>query len=231
MSDRPPRQTPLVNEAARARLLRFTQEDGFDEKYGTDTRPFDLTGTGQVHIPTLPRVFHAMMARIPFDPQSFTFVDVGAGKGRVVMLASAYPFRRCIGVELGPSAVEVATNNLAIFESAERKCQDLSMVHADALTYEYPLEDLFIYFFNPFVGDAATTERWLAVLQRSLSIHPRRVILAYQAAEFAALVEGSGFLHRFGPQGQGWQNHDVAAIHASLESGDYSYSVYSNFDS
>jgi hypothetical protein len=218
-----------IIEQAKATLLRFQREDGFDEKYGTNTRPFDPTGAGKLHVPTLPRIFRAMVEGIDITPASFTFVDVGAGKGRTLMLGALYPFRRCIGVELGQAAFDVATQNLAIFKQAEPRCADVSVVLADATTYDYPNEDLFLWFFNPFNDHPEVMQRWITALGKSLEAHPRRVVVAYYHPEFAAMIEATGFLKPFGKQGAPYANHDIATIAASIESGNYSYAVYSNF--
>ena len=48
---------------------------------------------------------------------TFTFVDLGSGKGRTLLMASDYPFRRIIGVELLPSLHQIAQENLRQYKS------------------------------------------------------------------------------------------------------------------
>src|SRR5271168_5004167 len=55
--------------------------------------------------PTDPALFHEMMAQLRilserFDFESFIFVDLGSGKGRTLLMASDYPFKKITGVEL-----------------------------------------------------------------------------------------------------------------------------------
>jgi Histone methylation protein DOT1 len=50
--------------------------------------------------PTDPALFRQMMAELPIDFPEFIFVDLGSGKGRTLLLASEYAFRRIIGVEI-----------------------------------------------------------------------------------------------------------------------------------
>src|SRR5579863_10298253 len=45
--------------------------------------------------------------------EEFAFIDLGAGMGRAVLLASEMPFREVIGVELNPTLARIARRNLA----------------------------------------------------------------------------------------------------------------------
>ena len=53
------------------------------------------------------------MGKLDVDHREFSFVDYGSGKGRVLMLAAAYPFRRILGVEFSESLDRVARDNIA----------------------------------------------------------------------------------------------------------------------
>ena len=48
----------------------------------------------------------------------YTFVDVGAGKGRAMLVASELPFRQVIGIELNPAMAAIAQRNLDIWLTA-----------------------------------------------------------------------------------------------------------------
>ena len=43
--------------------------------------------------PTDAAKFHEMLGRLQIDFSQFTFIDIGSGKGRVLLMASDYPFR------------------------------------------------------------------------------------------------------------------------------------------
>ncbi len=79
------------------------------------------------------------------------FLDIGSGKGRVVLLAATYPVRRVIGVELSSVLHEIAQSNLA---RAVKwlACQDVQLVCGDAASYPIPDDVTVVYLFNPFVG-------------------------------------------------------------------------------
>ncbi len=62
--------------------------------------------------PTEPVLFHEMLAALPIDFSPFTFIDLGAGKGRTLLMASDYPFKKIIGVELLPALHHAAEENV-----------------------------------------------------------------------------------------------------------------------
>jgi predicted RNA methylase len=41
-----------------------------------------------------------------------TFVDIGSGKGRALIIAAEYAFKRIIGVEYSPSLATICRRNL-----------------------------------------------------------------------------------------------------------------------
>src|SRR5579872_4928821 len=76
--------------------------------------------------PTEPALFHEMMTFLSsqpgFDFHNFTFIDLGSGKGRTLLMASDYPFRRIIGIELLPALIgsprEISRNTTATSKNA-----------------------------------------------------------------------------------------------------------------
>src|SRR5512140_1628938 len=94
----------------RSTEIRRRQTDvEFDRKYGVETggvyRPKaeDVIGAnwayGGNYQAIEPSSFLEVIGalRIPFE--EFTFIDFGSGKGRSLLLASLFPFKRVIGVE------------------------------------------------------------------------------------------------------------------------------------
>jgi len=64
---------------------------------------------------TEPWLFRQIMQALPVDFSQFTFVDLGCGKGRVLLMASDYPFQGIIGVEFMPELVSAAQKNIASY--------------------------------------------------------------------------------------------------------------------
>jgi SAM-dependent methyltransferase len=80
----------------------------------------------------------------------YTFVDLGCGMGRAVMVASLFPFRKVVGVEMNPKLGEQARSNLAIWQQTPRACNDLEIATCEATDFAWPKTPLAIYMFNPF---------------------------------------------------------------------------------
>lgn len=109
------------------------------------------------YMPTEPVVFHQMldqlahMANISFEP--FTFIDIGSGKGRTLLMASDYPFHRIIGVELLPALHHVAQENIAKYQNDAQKCGAIESICSDVIDFKFPSGPLILYFFNPLPED------------------------------------------------------------------------------
>lgn len=104
-----------------------------------------------------PSVFRSMLVRwrrcrpvAPID--EFTFVDLGAGMGRAVLLAAEYPFRAVIGVELHPTLARIARRNMAGWRASGRARAPMRLVCADAAGFEPPAGPCVAFLFNPFGG-------------------------------------------------------------------------------
>ena len=109
-------------------------------------------------------------------PSNWTFVDVGAGLGRVPFVAATHGFRRTIGIEIDQSLYELSLSNLSSFNSSER--DTVSFVNADALEYKFPIdEDLVIFMFTPFHG--RTFEVFVERLLDQKKTNSRRWMLMY----------------------------------------------------
>lgn len=140
--------------------------------------------------PTEPAAFHEMldglrqrMQQMPgpghttLNFRDFTFIDLGSGKGRTLLMASDYPFRRIIGVELLPSLHQIAQENLRQYKSESQKCFALESICADATAFLLPADPLVIFLFNPFPESGM--RQVVANLDQSLGEHPRPVYVLY----------------------------------------------------
>ncbi len=176
-------------------LLRLYRHHSFDRKLGVNTRGYaDLR-----YEPTPADVFHEMIARLPFQPSDFVFVDFGSGKGKVLMLAAQYPFRRIVGVELWEDLHRIAVRNLAVFRKRGDCAAEIVPIRMDAADFAFPEEPLVLYFFNPFPEEVLT--RVLSNLAESLARAPRRVYVLFYAPvrrgapwDRRRAFEASGFL-------------------------------------
>ena len=171
----------------------------FDRKHGTNTgfQAEDDAGLPQEHEGyegAPPRLFHRIIRSLEISADRYTFIDLGSGKGKALLLAAHHPFRRIIGVEYNPRLDAIAAENGRIYRHPERRVHTIETVCDDAGAFELPPDDLLIYLFNPFKG--AIMERVLANLERSLQAKPRDVLIVYQNPTQRRLLDQASFLER-----------------------------------
>lgn len=169
----------------------------FDVEHGTDTsgliaaeelmdsrRRRNIHNTG--FYATSPSLFAQVSARLQIDHERFTFIDLGAGKGRVMLLASQLPFRQVLGVELVPELQEIANRNVSLYRPSTRQCQDVLCILGDVRNFVFPPVPLVIFLWHPFVGPVF--EKVMANLADSLQRDPREVYVVYLKPEFEEMV-------------------------------------------
>lgn len=123
----------------------------------------------------------------PVGPGGATFVDVGAGLGRVVLVAARRPYRTVIGVEISPALAQIARENVERARDRRQTCRDVRIVRADARAYRFPRGDLVVYLFNPF--GAAVLDPML----RNVAAHATGdVALLYHTPIERAAVDATG---------------------------------------
>jgi len=144
--------------------------------------------------PTEPALFHEMLHALAVDFAGVTFVDLGSGKGRTLLMAAEYPFRRIIGVELLPALHQAACENVRKYLSERQQCCVLEVRCGDAKQFAFPDEPLVLYLFNPL------PEAGLALvirnLETSLREHPRKVFVLYHNPLLEHLFSASPLLKR-----------------------------------
>jgi SAM-dependent methyltransferase len=158
-------------------------DSAYDGTNGTDTggiqRIASLTVLGSNapfaidHIASDPADFHPAMTMVDISLESATFLDLGAGKGRAMLLAADYPFHRVIGVEFAQELYEKAQENIPRAGDDPR----LAIIHGDATETVFPEGPLVIFMFNPF--DAPIVRQVAENALASYRIDPRPMRILY----------------------------------------------------
>jgi SAM-dependent methyltransferase len=183
----------------------------FDEEFGVRTsglvagrhlksgHPHDRHATAYYGV--APSVFRALMrrwqkSRPPCPIEEFTFVDVGAGMGRALLLAAEFPFRQVVGVELNPTLARIARKNLAAWRTLGRARAPMKILCGDAVEFRLPAGPCLAFMFNPF--GAPVMRRLLATWRKSLAGGPGQLDLIYVNNEQERVVEMQpGFVRLF----------------------------------
>jgi hypothetical protein len=159
--------------------------------------------------PTEASLFHEMLERLKIDFSKFTFIDLGSGKGRVLLIASSYPFRRIIGVELLPKLHRIAVKNVKAYKSSLQQCFALECVLGDALDFVFPAEPTVLYLFNPLLESGM--EDLAAHLAASLRHCPRPFFVLYHNPVLEHVLVRDGSLKKIGG------THQYSVLASSME--------------
>ncbi|MGA7382698.1 MAG: class I SAM-dependent methyltransferase [Terriglobales bacterium] len=146
--------------------------------------------------PTDPALFQEMLSSLNLDFRDFTFIDIGSGKGRTLLMASDYPFRRIVGVELLPELHRVAQDNIAKYKPDSQRCLVIESLCGDAREFVFPPEPTVLYLFNPL--PEAGLIQLLTNLEQSLQEHPRPVFVIYPNPVLERVLAERTWLQKIG---------------------------------
>jgi precorrin-6B methylase 2 len=163
--------------------LAVVEDWAFDWRYGVDTggiTPLKKLAIDSRHVahgvhyaPTRVRYFRAVLRTLQI-PHDSVFVDLGAGKGRLLLLAAqSGRFRKVVGVEFSAELCRTAEQNIRRFQ---RHCAGnvrFEVVNADAADYEVQPDQNMFFMFNPF--GPVVMEQVIQHIRRSLEEAPRPV--------------------------------------------------------
>ncbi len=176
----------------------------FDRQYGTDTgglipRTSLLTGhPNDAHITAYYAIAPSILDGIldlwqqtspPYPIDAYTFLDVGAGKGRAMLTASLHPFREVVGIEINPTLAGIARANLRLFEDHpdSSPLSPVKLLQADALEAPLPSTPTVGFLFHPF--EAPVLRQFLARVESHFAQRPGSFDLLYVNAEHAAVLD------------------------------------------
>jgi predicted RNA methylase len=135
----------------------------------------------------------AMLNRLPEDKAESTLLDYGCGKGRVIISASQYQYKKIIGLELS-EIIKLAEKN--IDQMKHRKTKDVILEQCDAQEYNVPSDVNIIYFYNPFIG--SVLENVTNQIHSSYMENPRKIYVIYfNNDHFDRTIAGQIWLTKF----------------------------------
>ncbi len=158
---------------------RLAGEDRTTGKVDLADLSFDgaSKSAGVHYLPTPWRVLDWVHEALPANKSCFTFVDLGAGKGRAVLSAAMQPYARVEGVEFAPQLAAMAEANVQSLPPARRRNGRVRMFCEDAVGFPLPNDPAVVFLFNPF--GPPVIDRVAAAIERSARDIPRPIWIAY----------------------------------------------------
>jgi SAM-dependent methyltransferase len=184
-------------------LISILEDYGFDIRNGTDTseivnvEDLDIAEEDKKHSvlyqPTRIRHFNKLLRELRF-PEGSVFVDFGSGKGRVLLVATNYNFKRVVGVEISSQLCKIARNNLVIYKKKLKRQLCVEIVQSNVLQYNIHYDENVFYFFRPF--DGLIMEKILEKIVNSWKEYPRKVWLIINSSIYNDLFDGKQMFQR-----------------------------------
>ncbi|HYM77570.1 MAG TPA: class I SAM-dependent methyltransferase [Candidatus Dormibacteraeota bacterium] len=178
----------FLRDSTPSRLRSRFGDAGYDWDYRVNTTSGAVGWRdrllGVFHSPYQPterELFHEMVGALAEQTKlnfaDFTFIDLGSGKGRALLMASDYPFQGIVGMELLPALHEIARQNVEQYKSDSQKCFRIKTICGDATEFEFPDRPLLLYLFNPLPESGL--RRTITNLAQSLERKPRAAYVLY----------------------------------------------------
>lgn len=214
----------------------------FDEIYGVETSgliPASELSTGHendehvtAYYGVAPSILRSLVddwkkSDPPHRIDAYSFIDIGAGKGRAMLVASQLGFRAVVGIELNPTLATVARRNVDAWLDAHRAdatapaISPITLLEQDALATDLPVVPTVLFLFHPF--EAPVLKRLLRRIESRFARRPRELDVLYVNSECRELLDEHPAFERLflGKVAMSPEDHaaDLAAIAQQKEYG------------
>ena len=147
------------------RLRGLLREASYDREMGVQTSPpvpavqlgidpgklggVATNAHGSAYMPTPAWALPAILRELHIAFPEYTFIDLGSGMGRAVLIAAEFPFAKVVGIEFSQELDRIARNNL-VNRQGTRLGAAIELICQDATEYEFSPTKSVVYMFNPF---------------------------------------------------------------------------------
>lgn len=201
------RRLPAMNRIYVNRISQhgFGVPHPFDRAHGTNTigliyergvhEETNDRGKGRfVYAGSQPSIVRAALRTLP-PLDTYTFVDLGCGKGRAVIIASEFAFKDIVGVEFSTTLAQIGQANAAIVRRRFPNRVPIRTEVGDAATYSLPAGNLVIYLYNPFGEDLIG--RVVTSVESAIAAEHRAVFVIYLNPVYGHCFDASQSLTRY----------------------------------
>ena len=180
----------------RAEAEHLAANRSFDERWGTDTAdimrmsaldfPVHMARQCVAYEASRPEIIDEIISLLIIDPAEFTFVDIGSGKGMVVICAAIQGFRQTLGLEFSHELIVIARNNASLVAKQTTLNAIPEFIQGDAKEFEAPGGPLLLYLYNPF--GKTILNAFLDRVEASARRDRRPIYLAYANPHWAEVI-------------------------------------------
>ena len=119
-----------------------------------------------------------------------SIVDLGCGKGRVMVVAAHLGFKRITGIDFAKELCAEAIRNM---ETAQHRVPGIEwqVIYANVLDYSIKPDDSVFFMFNPFVEE--TLNLFLDGLEKSCKLAPRITWFLYASPIHVIALQNRGY--------------------------------------
>ncbi|QGZ66428.1 class I SAM-dependent methyltransferase [Paraburkholderia acidisoli] len=138
-----------------------------DVEYGTDTsglvdaptlRDARLVGQLRPYMGSQPTIIRRALDTLG-NVTGYTFIDIGCGKGRPMIVASEYAFALALGYDISADLVRTANRNAARIAQRFPYRPPIRAIAANVSDLTLPSGNLVVFLFNPFGAELMTALR------------------------------------------------------------------------
>tara|TARA_R110002049_G_scaffold309051_3_gene516231 strand:+ start:15760 stop:16443 length:684 start_codon:yes stop_codon:yes gene_type:complete len=179
----------IQNEGAIKTLIdsiSYLYDHYYDVKYGIDTYSWvskqDLTAEDAIAAhASCYQATKVLALRKLFKKLNIAsgkiLIDIGSGKGRILLVASEFGFKKVRGVELSSNLCSIAQKNITTYQNGVNTNTLFEVINIDATQYNFEDDEYVLFMFNPF--DEFILKKVLTNLSLSIKRKKRPVLIVY----------------------------------------------------
>lgn len=170
----------------------------FDLQYGIDTsgylpvekihRDKDLVAKINPYGGSQPGIVRKALAALG-DVKDYALTDIGCGKGRVTVVASEFPFKEVLGVELSAQLAKVAHENAEKVISSFKNRPPIKILQGNALEFPLPKGNLVVFMYHSFQKEL--TVQMVKRLEAALAAGTEHLFVVYYNPVFGEVFDAS----------------------------------------
>lgn len=167
-------------------LITYTYDRYFDFKYNLDTYSWvsnsELVKEDKIalHASEYQSVkvlaLRKLLKKIDIKDKT-VFLDIGSGKGRILLVASEFKFKEVRGIEFSKKLCDIAEENIKKYKEKVNTSTIFKIINQDAAKYKFRNDEAIFFLYNPF--DQFIMKQVFDNISKSFYEHKRDITIIY----------------------------------------------------